>query len=73
VAGVSGPETLGDQHLHGLPEQRVAVVAEEPFGLPVHQQHLAACVDDDHRVGSGLQQLAEVPLDGADQEAGVRS
>ena len=42
------------QHLDGVAEHLLAVVAEQAFHLAVDEQHLAIGVDDDHAVGHGL-------------------
>ena len=45
-----------NQHLDRMPDQFLAIVAEEPFGVRVHQTNLAFGVDDDRRVGRILEQ-----------------
>jgi hypothetical protein len=44
-----------DQHLDGLAEKLLAVIAEEHFGLRVNESNQAAFIDDDGRVGSVFQ------------------
>ena len=52
-------EPVGHQDLHRLPDQLGPLVAEEPLDLGVDQHDDAVAVDDDHAVGSGLEQATE--------------
>ena len=59
VPGVEGPGVVGDQHLDGLADQRVAVVPEQPLGLRVHQRDPAVGFDAHHGVGRCFQEAGE--------------
>ena len=63
VLRVVAAEALGDEHLHGLAEELVPAIAEQSLRLRVHQDDPSRALDDDHRVGSRLQEPAELPLD----------
>ncbi len=56
VGNQSLGEALGDQIGHGLTEQLIAAIAELLLGLDVEQDDDAILVDDDHRVGRGLEE-----------------
>jgi hypothetical protein len=62
VVGVPVAEARGDQDLHRPAEQIGARVAEQLLGLRVDQDHPPLVVDDDHRVGRRLEQVAELRL-----------
>jgi hypothetical protein len=49
------PGVAGDEDLHPLTDQFVAVVAEQPFGLGVDQHDGAVRGDADDRVGGGFE------------------
>src|SRR5205814_1536550 len=63
VLRVVAAEALGDEHLHGLAEELVPAIAEQSLRLRVHQDDPSRALDHDHRVGSRLQEPAELPLD----------
>ncbi len=50
---------LGQQHVHVLPQQFLAAVAEQPLGLAVDQDDPALLVHDHGAVRGGLQQAAQ--------------
>ena len=52
--------TLGHEELDDLADQLVAAVAEQPFGLGVHERDAAVGSDAQHRVGCGLEQAPEL-------------
>ncbi len=56
VTRVPAAEARGDEHLHRLPEQLAAAVAEEALGLGVDEHDAPLAVDDHHRVGGRLEQ-----------------
>ena len=59
VPGMSPAKALRDEQLDPLADQLVSCVAEEPLRLGVDQDDAAVPVDDDHRVGRGLEQVPE--------------
>ena len=59
MARVLAAIAFRDQHLDALAQQFGAGIAEELFGLSVHQRDFSLVVDDDHRVGRGFEQRAE--------------
>ncbi len=67
LGGVRRPRSLGHEQLDGLPQELAALVAEEPFGLRIHEQDPPAVVDDHHRVGRRLEQAAEGRLGRAER------
>ena len=52
----------GHQHAHILAEQLLFRIAEHPFRGRAERQDQAALVDDDHRVGDGVEDRAKVRL-----------
>jgi hypothetical protein len=59
---VGGPEPLRDQQLHRLADQFLSLVTKETNGLGVDQHDPALLVNDDHRIGSRLQEVLEEAL-----------
>ena len=61
---VAVTKPLGNQHLDIPAQQFRSRVAEQALGLGVdeHDLAVAVCLDDHHRVGSGLEQAAEPRL-----------
>ena len=62
VGGVTLSEALRKQDLHRLAHDLVAVVAEQPFRLAVHEHDRSAVVDDHHAVRCRLEQSREALL-----------
>ncbi|GIU87134.1 MAG: hypothetical protein KatS3mg009_1649 [Acidimicrobiia bacterium] len=54
VAFVPGPQRLGQEQLHGLPEQLVGLVPEQRAEHRVGEDDAAVAVDDEDAVGRGL-------------------
>jgi len=57
---VAGEGRLGHQDLHRLAQQLGPVVAEQGFGLTVHEQDAALLVGEDDRIGGRVEQFADV-------------
>lgn len=57
---VSSPEALRDEDLHPVTYQRPPVMAEEFLGAPVAPKDDASFIDEKHRVGGSIEELAEV-------------
>src|SRR5439155_666996 len=57
---VIGPEPFGHEYFDRLIEQLRSRVSEQALGLRVYQNDFSRAVDDDHGVGRGLQQSAEL-------------
>ena len=62
VSGVALPEALRHQHLNLMSEQFLAFVTEKLLHLRVQQNHPALLVNHHYCVGSGLQNLPELPF-----------
>ncbi len=60
VAAVFFVETFGHENFHRLPDQLVRFVAENGFYLLVGKRDAAILLDDDHRVGRGVEDVAQV-------------
>ena len=54
---------LGDEHLDVRTQELLARVAKEPLGLGVDEDQPALLVHDDHGVGRGLEQAAELRVE----------
>ena len=59
VAGMSGSDRVGHQHLHRLADELVPSVPEQPLGLGVDQGDPPVPLDAHHRVRRRLEQTAE--------------
>ena len=55
-------EPLGDENLDGLAHQVVAAAEEEPLGGAIDEHDRAVLTGDDHGVGGGFEQFAELLL-----------
>ena len=69
---MAGAETRGDQDLDGLPEEFVALIAEETLGLDVDHLDQAGAADHDDRVRGRFHDLAQAFLAPAQALGDVR-
>lgn len=59
MAGVLAAEALGHQDVDGVSQEFLAGVAEQGFGLCIHQTDHPGVVHDDHRVRCRFQESPE--------------
>jgi hypothetical protein len=59
VLDVDLPEILGHQRLDGLADQVVAVIAEQPFGLPIDEPDDALLVHPHQGIGHSFKEALE--------------
>jgi hypothetical protein len=48
-------DAIGHEHVDRMTDEFQAVVAEEQFGLAVHEMDKALCVDRHNRIGRGFE------------------
>jgi hypothetical protein len=63
MTDVLGPIALGDQRFDRLAQQRGPSMAEQVFGLQIDEHDATLGIDDDHRVGGGIDQLSKELVD----------
>src|SRR4029453_9050423 len=73
VADMAAPVAFGNQHLDLLADQFLAAIAEQQLGLRVDELNLSLIAGDQNRVWSGLQEVAEARLAGAQIAFGLRA
>ena len=53
---------LGNENFKSLVEKFVSLVAEQFLGLRVNEDNLPVRINNDHRIGRGIQKIAERPF-----------
>ena len=59
VADVPVAKALGQQHLDLAAHDPLGCIAEQRLDLVVRKQHRARGIDDDHRIGCGVERAAD--------------